>query len=262
MVRASNTNIFAPLGFIASALLFAALLTGCPKSYPNCDNDSTCKKYNEVCVDGKCKQCATDTHCKAIDGCMTCSANTCVRAPDCCKSDLDCPNGRCAKAPGAATGMCVAGCSDSNACPPGQRCANGACVPDVGCSDDSFCPAGQKCQNGECVAGCSLESVYFDFNEHAIKLSEESKVSTNADCIKSSGFQVAVEGHCDERGSDEYNLALGQRRANSVSRQYKALGVGDGAIKGVISFGEERPTCTDADESCWSRNRRAETVRK
>jgi peptidoglycan-associated lipoprotein len=262
MVSAPRRSTFNPLGFIVAAFLFAAMLAGCPPSYPNCDNDGHCKKYSEVCVDGKCKQCKSDATCTALDACMTCQANACVRTAGCCKSDLDCPDGRCAKGPGETTGTCVAGCSSKEDCPAGQRCQNGACVPDVGCSDDSFCPAGQKCQNGECVVACELEPVYFDFNEHVIKLSEESKVSGNADCIKTSGFQVAVEGHCDERGSDEYNLALGQRRANSLARQYKALGIGDGNIKGVISFGEERPTCNEPSESCWTKNRRAETVRK
>jgi len=262
MARTQIQKIVAPFGFLVSGLLFATLLTGCPKSYPDCDNDSTCKKYKEVCVDNKCKQCGTDAHCTAIDACMTCQGNACVRTTGCCKSDIDCKSGRCAKAPGATTGMCAAGCSSTNDCPAGQRCADGACVPDVGCTDDSKCAAGQKCQNGECVAACELKPVYFDFNEHTIKLAEEKKVSANAECVKSAGFTVAIEGHCDERGSDEYNLALGQRRANSVARQYKALGLGGSSISGVISFGEERPTCNDASETCWSSNRRAETVRK
>jgi peptidoglycan-associated lipoprotein len=260
MVRA--TPLLAPLGFVASALLFAATLTGCPKSYPHCDNDATCKKFNEVCVDGQCKQCSTDNHCQAIDACMTCQANACVRTPGCCKSNLDCPDGRCSRAPGASSGTCVAGCEASSDCPAGQKCTNGACVPDVECSDDSACPTGQRCDGTRCVAGCTVETVYFDFNESAIRLDQESAVSRNAACLKSNGSRVSLEGHCDDRGSDEYNMALGQRRANSVAKQYKALGVGEGQITGVISYGEERGVCTDADEGCWSRNRRVESVSK
>ncbi|HPE63993.1 MAG TPA: OmpA family protein, partial [Methanothrix sp.] len=64
-----------------------------------------------------------------------------------------------------------------------------------------------------------------------------------------------------ERGSDEYNLALGQRRAASVVRQYQALGVARENLS-VISYGEEKPVCGESNESCWSKNRRVETVRQ
>ena len=103
------------------------------------------------------------------------------------------------------------------------NCNGGTCVQ---CSNDSQCPAGLKCKDGECTTACNLEPVYFDFNEYAIRLDQENQVSKNASCLKeSSQASVQVEGHCDERGSDEYNLALGERRSRSVSSQYKALGV-------------------------------------
>ena len=69
--------------------------------------------------------------------------------------------------------------------------------------------------------------------------------------------RLRIAGHADERGADEYNLALGQRRAAAVRRWLEARGVAPGRLE-VVSFGEERPVCTDADESCWQRNRRAE----
>jgi peptidoglycan-associated lipoprotein len=112
------------------------------------------------------------------------------------------------------------------------------------------------------VPGCKVETVYFDFNEDAIRLDQESVVSGNAACLKANGSKVGLEGHCDDRGSDEYNLALGQRRANSVAKQYKALGVSEGQISGTVSYGEERGVCSDPDEGCWSRNRRVESVAK
>ncbi len=251
-----------PLGLLASALLMSSVLTGCPKSYPNCDNDKTCKKFNEVCVDGLCKQCGDDSHCKAIDACMTCQANACVRSPGCCKSDLDCPGGRCNRSSGSASGQCVAGCQSKDDCPAGQRCNNGACIPDVECSDDSACGPGERCEGGRCVTGCKVETVFFDFNESTIRLNQESTVSANAACLKANGARVEIEGHCDDRGADEYNMALGQRRANTVASQYKALGVPEGQIVRAVSYGEERGVCSDPDESCWSRNRRAESVTK
>jgi len=70
-------------------------------------------------------------------------------------------------------------------------------------------------------------------------------------------IKVQIEGHCDERGTNEYNLALGQRRADAVKRYLIALGVPTGRLS-TISYGEERPVCTQPDESCYARNRRAQ----
>ena len=257
-IAAPWRNLATVLGFVLAALT----VTGCPKSYPDCDDDSTCKKHNEVCVDGRCHQCRDNSQCSAIDACQTCQGNACVRRPGCCKSDLDCPNGKCWKQGDGETGQCGGVCQTNSDCPSGLKCAGGQCVPDVACTDDSFCPNGQKCQGGKCVAGCEVQIVLFDFNEYTIRLDQEGMVSSNAQCLKSSGNTVSVEGHCDERGADEYNLALGQRRAASVARQYKTLGVSEGQIKSVISFGEEKPVCSESSEDCWRRNRRAETVQK
>ncbi|MFO0744063.1 MAG: OmpA family protein [Myxococcota bacterium] len=231
---------------------------GCGPSYPDCDNDKNCKAHNEVCVDGKCKECRDDSACTARDACMSCQGNECLRRPGCCKSDVDCPGGRCNRDDGAATGTCGPQCVNNSDCPDGQSCVNGRCSAATGCTSDSQCPSGLKCKGGECTTECELSTVYFDFNEHAIRLDQESAVSKNADCLKSSSHsETHVEGHCDERGSDEYNLALGERRARSVSSQYKALGVKN--LGRDVSFGEEKPVCGEANESCWKRNRRAET---
>jgi peptidoglycan-associated lipoprotein len=75
------------------------------------------------------------------------------------------------------------------------------------------------------------------------------------------GVQVRVEGHADQRGTVEYNLALGQRRANSMKSYYATLGV-QKSLLSTISYGEEHPVCTEDNESCWSKNRRGETTLK
>jgi peptidoglycan-associated lipoprotein len=75
------------------------------------------------------------------------------------------------------------------------------------------------------------------------------------------GLKVRVEGHCDDRGTLEYNMALGQRRAKAVRDYYATLGVTKSALD-TISFGEERPVCTEASEECWAQNRRGETTVK
>jgi peptidoglycan-associated lipoprotein len=68
---------------------------------------------------------------------------------------------------------------------------------------------------------------------------------------------VAVEGNCDERGTAEYNMHLGQRRADAVKKYLGGLGIAPKAIK-TVSFGKEKPTCTESNESCWQKNRRAD----
>jgi peptidoglycan-associated lipoprotein len=105
-----------------------------------------------------------------------------------------------------------------------------------------------------------LTRIHFDFDRSEVKPEYESTMRDNAAWMNShSNTNVTVEGHCDERGSVEYNIALGDRRANSARRYLKNLGV-SGSRLSTISYGEERPLCTEHDESCWWQNRRAEFV--
>ena len=102
--------------------------------------------------------------------------------------------------------------------------------------------------------------VYFDYDESTLTDDTRNKLSRNADLLKSSTqFSVTVEGHCDERGTNEYNLALGERRANAVRDYLGSLGVAADRLR-TISYGEERPVCTQSEESCWSQNRRAHMI--
>ncbi|MGM0578523.1 MAG: OmpA family protein [Myxococcota bacterium] len=238
------------------------LLVACGPKYPNCDNDEHCESHNQVCVDGQCRDCRDDSQCNQVDPCMECTADyVCARKAGCCKSDLDCPGGRCWKAEGAETGTCGGECQTDEHCPDNQKCEGGECVP-AGCYDDSGCPAGQQCKDGECVAmDCEMKTIYFDFDEYAIRLDQEDKVAHNAKCIEDIGRSHRLAGHCDERGSDEYNLALGQRRANAVKKAYVQLGVNDDLLS-TISYGEEMPVCTEHTETCWSENRRVETEQR
>jgi len=102
-----------------------------------------------------------------------------------------------------------------------------------------------------------LGDVHFDFDKSVIRDVDKPILLENADLLKESpDLRVTVEGHCDERGTTAYNLALGERRANATRRYLIALGVSPAQV-GTVSYGEERPVCTMADESCWGRNRRA-----
>ncbi len=102
-----------------------------------------------------------------------------------------------------------------------------------------------------------LQEVHFDYDRADIREADRSVLAQNAETLKRLGFiKVTVEGHCDERGSVEYNLALGERRAKAAYDYLVQLGVPADRLK-TVSYGKEVPLCTDASEACWARNRRA-----
>ncbi len=102
-----------------------------------------------------------------------------------------------------------------------------------------------------------LGTAYFDFNKAEIRGDMRDVLRKNATLLQEASGTILVEGHADERGSEEYNLALGERRAETVRRYLSALGVPDSKLK-VVSYGESRPAVRGHDESAWRWNRRAE----
>lgn len=104
-----------------------------------------------------------------------------------------------------------------------------------------------------------LTVIYFDYDRADVRPDQRDALRANADKIKSMTTNVVIEGHCDERGSEEYNLALGERRAESVRRYLVDLGVPAGRLS-TVSFGESRPAVQGHDESAWRYNRRADFV--
>ncbi|MBI2346622.1 MAG: peptidoglycan-associated lipoprotein Pal [Deltaproteobacteria bacterium] len=103
-----------------------------------------------------------------------------------------------------------------------------------------------------------LKRINFDFDKYNIKSEFVQTLKDNAGWIqKNAGRKVTVEGHCDERGTTEYNIGLGDRRAKSAKSYLVNLGVAGDRLS-TISYGEERPLCTQHNESCWWQNRRAE----
>jgi len=103
-----------------------------------------------------------------------------------------------------------------------------------------------------------LQTVYFDFDEAQIRRDERSTLRANAEAIGEADWdRIVLEGHCDERGSQEYNLALGERRADAVKRYLMGLGIPEDRIQ-TVSFGESRPAVTGSGEAAWQRNRRVE----
>ncbi|MEE8316287.1 MAG: peptidoglycan-associated lipoprotein Pal [Syntrophobacteria bacterium] len=100
------------------------------------------------------------------------------------------------------------------------------------------------------------EDIHFDFDKYVLTPQAMMILDDKAAYLREhSGVRVLVEGHCDDRGSSEYNLALGDRRANSAKNYLVRSGVAESRIT-TISYGEEQPLCMQQNESCWSRNRR------
>jgi len=102
-----------------------------------------------------------------------------------------------------------------------------------------------------------LKEVFFDYDKADIREPDRATLSQNADALKRFDFlRITVEGHCDERGTVEYNLALGERRAKAAYDYLVSLGVPADRLK-TVSYGKEVPVCTQSAEDCWQRNRRA-----
>jgi peptidoglycan-associated lipoprotein len=103
-------------------------------------------------------------------------------------------------------------------------------------------------------------TAYFDFDAANVRGEAQEMVRCHARWLQNNpNARMTLEGHADERGSREYNLGLGERRGNSVRDLLLANGARSGQLN-VVSYGEERPTCTISDDSCWSKNRRTEIV--
>jgi peptidoglycan-associated lipoprotein len=114
--------------------------------------------------------------------------------------------------------------------------------------------------NARALAQGLIGDIYFDYDQSELRSEARERLAKNAEFMVSHPqFTVTIEGHCDERGTNEYNLALGERRAAAARDYMTSLGVAASRLK-TISYGEERPFCTDSSESCWSQNRRGHFV--
>ncbi len=106
----------------------------------------------------------------------------------------------------------------------------------------------------------SKRSIFFDFDSNLVKDEYKPVVAAHARYLQQNGgTKMRVEGNADDRGSREYNLALGQRRADAVKQMMQILGARADQVE-TVSFGEEKPRCNEAAESCWSQNRRGDIV--
>lgn len=216
-----STNL-SPRG--SSAVLAFALgsafvgLAACGPKYPKCEEDADCKA-GEFCVNQLCQQCRTDSDC---DTGQACNAGACENIPGYC--------------------------DDNITCPPGQECMGNRCqVPQSE-------PLTREVPHD--TTGCQLQPVYFAFDSSNLESSARDTIAKNAQCIREKAMGgVRITGLTDPRGTEEYNLALGDRRARSVQQYLTSLGV-DGKSLSTSSMGEE--LARGEDESGWSQDRRAE----
>jgi peptidoglycan-associated lipoprotein len=102
----------------------------------------------------------------------------------------------------------------------------------------------------------NVQDIYFDYDKYGLRPTDTSTVEQDASFLKShSGMKVLIEGHCDDRGSAEYNIALGENRAKALKKALTDDGVDASHLK-IISYGDEKPFCKEENESCWQQNRR------
>jgi peptidoglycan-associated lipoprotein len=226
---------------LASALVlgFAAASCGGSSTKPGCKADKDCKNH-QVCAANACVECITDAQCPAG---KHCSAHVCVSAE--CKNDQEC-NGKVCQA-----GKCKA-CATDGECGPDRACKAGVCEPLKKCAKDDECADDEDCVNGRCHkagaasnpgdATCTLSTVYFAFDDSTIQESERERLGANVACIeKTKAKNVYLFGHTDTSGTEEYNIALSERRAQSVADYMARLGT-DPARMQVVPKGETEPT--------------------
>lgn len=115
-------------------------------------------------------------------------------------------------------------------------------------------------RRGESATGGPLKEIYFNFDSADLSEAARATLKSNADWLKSNpSARLQIEGHCDERGAAEYNMALGAKRAQAARDYLATLGIATDRMS-IVSYGEEIPVCKEQNESCWAKNRRARFV--
>jgi peptidoglycan-associated lipoprotein len=214
-MRLQNHALALALALTASTLT----VSGCSPKYPSCDQDEDCHK-GEFCVDKKCQQCRGNNDCPA---------------------GQQCASGACQNIPGY--------CTSASQCGPGMDCQNNMCVTATQSTLDQ--PAAPTAVGG----ACELSAVYFDYDSDSLADSARDQLSKNAGCLKERSVKsLHLTGLTDPRGTEEYNLALGDRRAKSAQQYLKSLGI-DAEVT-YSSMGEE--VASGTDEASWAKDRRVD----
>lgn len=231
--------------------LMLVILTGCPDKkpkYPLCEGDKDCKG-GQHCVNKRCLECGDDSHCPQGE---TCQDGACVVMEGACTSDEQCDPGQVCK-----DGRCSACVADGD-CGPGGTCKpDGTCERPKACTVDDDCADDEDCIDGRCLKpwkgsgsdlpDCQLPTIYFAFDDSGIKPEDRDLLSATAECVRKGGSRgVNLSGFADESGTEEYNIALSERRARTVADYLARLGI-DPAQFYVIPKGEAEPTGRGAD---------------
>jgi peptidoglycan-associated lipoprotein len=158
-------------------------------------------------------------------------------------------------------------CTSDGACGTGKKCSKGKCIvaeaprEEGTCVRNDDCPSGEECKEGRCasksVSTCDFSPIRFDFNASDLSGDAQSRLQKVADCIKKQNLRFTLEGHADDRGTEEYNLQLSNRRAASAKRYLATLGVGEAALV-TVGYGENKPAVNGQSEEAWAANRRVE----
>jgi len=202
------------------AAVFAAALSGCSPSYPKCDTDDDCHEA-EYCVNGQCQQCRDDGQCP---GGQECSQGRCDAIENYCNQVSDCG--------------------------PGYDCTGNRCVSQPVASEPQPEPPPPAT-----TGPCQLEPVYFGYDSSSLEGSARDQLGRVASCVREQNIAaIHLTGLTDPSGTEEYNLALGDRRAGSAETYLKSLGV-EARIT-HSSLGEEM--ASGEDEAGWARDRRVD----
>lgn len=238
-----------------ATLVLGVLLVACGPKYPNCEQDKHCNE-GEYCVNNLCQQCRDNGDCP--EG-QECEAGACREIPGYCTQSTDCAQGQVCR-----DNRCGP-CLSAGDCKGGQVCMSGICG-EAECRADDDCPAGLNCVNYRCETDseangtlgngdCVVEPIYFDFDSSELNAEARGVIASNYECLSDRSGKISLVGHCDSRGTTEYNMALGERRAGVVHKVMKTLGYDASKLR-VTSKGKEEATGTD--EASWARDRRVE----
>jgi len=249
-----NNSILATLNRAVWVALTTCIVSfaGCRPHYPNCKHDEQCQE-NEYCVNNRCQQCRDNSDC--AQG-KECAVGVCREIPSYCQQSTDCEQGLVCK-----NNRCEV-CTAKEDCPKGTVCIEGTCGP-AECYTSNECPAGLSCVNYRCKPDdmastslpgeCRLEPIYFNYDSANISRQMRDEIEGNYDCLKNSKDRITLEGHCDPRGTTEYNMGLGERRARRVHKIIRTMGFDSSRMR-VVSKGEEE--ATGHGEDTWARDRR------
>jgi len=255
-----------------SVLFLLLALAACKPDANVCEASDDCQgptTLGDVCINGTCQECIEDSQCVNARGegftCQSgrCEENAQATAPQCSVNE-DCPSAQGCEAGQCVTRQPMASTSGPKACQADRECSGAYCVAGTCQSEpDEAATKRQQCREFFSAASAmTREAIFFDFNDYALTTSSRQNLELAADCLKianDEGVSLVLEGHCDDRGTQEYNLALGEKRANTVKNYLNALGVDTSRLL-TRSKGENEPNCMNQTEDCWSQNRRVELI--